>query len=117
MRHKLFKAHALKLNTINSADGVNNKNEEGNRAGKIACDYYLRAGWSTYWRGSSASKHIQIREADVTELLSLLNVLLLSELPSSLEVTALRPACTRETGPSFPTRNIAEVTLVTSWSR
>lgn len=44
---------ALKLNAINSADGVNSKNVEGNRAGEIACDYYLRAGWSTYWRGSS----------------------------------------------------------------
>lgn len=106
---RLFKAHALKLNTISSADGVNNKNVEGNRAGEIACDYYLRAGWSIYWRGSSASKHIQIREADVTELLSLLNVLLPSELPSSPGVTALWPVCTRDTGPGFPSGNI--------WSR
>lgn len=71
---------ALELNAINSADGVNSKNVEGNRAGEIACDYYLRAGWSSYWRGSNWELALQNREADITELLSLLNALVFSEL-------------------------------------
>lgn len=93
---------ALELNALHSADGVNSKNVEGNRAGEIACDYYLRAGWSSYWRGSSWELALQNREADITELLSLLNALVFSELSNFPGgVAAMWPANPGETDPSF----------------